>query len=43
MFNAINDRSDKVIKDYKGKIDKAVEESLRKTKKMKNNNKLFWQ
>ena len=33
MFNAINDRSDKVIKDYKGKIDKAVEESLRKTKK----------
>lgn len=33
MFNAINDRSNKVIKDYKGKIDKAVEESLRKTKK----------
>ena len=33
MFNAINDRSDKVIKDYKEKIDKAVEESLRKTKK----------
>ena len=33
MFNAINDRSDKVIKDYKGKIDKAVEDSLRKTKK----------
>lgn len=33
MFNAINDKSDKVIKDYKGKIDKAVEESLRKTKK----------
>ena len=33
MFNAINDRSGKVIKDYKGKIDKAVEESLRKTKK----------
>lgn len=33
MFNAVNDRSDKVIKDYKGKIDKAVEESLRKTKK----------
>lgn len=33
MFNAINDRSDKVIKDYKGKIDKAVEDSLKKTKK----------
>lgn len=33
MFNAINERSNKVIKDYKGKIDKAVEESLRKTKK----------
>lgn len=33
MFNTINNRSGKVIEDYKGKIDKAVEESLRKTKK----------
>lgn len=33
MFNTINNRSGKVIDDYKGKIDKAVEESLRKTKK----------
>lgn len=33
MFNTINNRSGKVIEDYRGKIDKAVEESLRKTKK----------
>ena len=33
MFNAINNRSGKVIEDYKGKIDKAVEDSLKKTKK----------
>lgn len=33
MFNTINNRSGKVIEGYKGKIDKAVEESLRKTKK----------
>lgn len=33
MFNTINNRSGKVIEDYKGKIDKAVEDSLKKTKK----------
>lgn len=33
MFNTINNRSGKVIEDYRGKIDKAVEDSLKKTKK----------